>query len=149
MNKIKYRVWEPVNKSFYYPKLSLYESGEENGAAMSLDVVEVELGIDVTGVCHDVFTAYEGDIVSYNPYGDNDIIGVVKFGQYEQDGSGGEYTPKLCYGFYIDRIYTCLNEWDDPDNVFEPEYLKTSSLIYYDIKRIGNIHENPEKMTRL
>lgn len=88
---------------------------------------------------------YEGDIVkAYN--GINEIIGIVKFGKYKQDGSGGEYNSITCTGFYVERIKTIPNAWEiEDDLLYEPDYEKTTSLQSYEyIKVIGNIHDNPE-----
>jgi len=91
---------------------------------------------------------YKGDIVKYVLYrGGNEIIGVVRLGVYEQDGSGGEYGPTKCLGFYIERIKTILDDWEikygwKPN---EPEYEKTISLLEPKwVEVIGNEFENPE-----
>lgn len=88
---------------------------------------------------------YEGDIVqAYN--GINKIIGVVKFGEYKQDGSSGEYNPVSCTGFYVKRIRTIPNRWETKDDLmYEPDYSETTSIQSYKwVEIIGNIHENPE-----
>jgi len=91
---------------------------------------------------------YKGDIVKYVLYrGGNEIIGVVRLGVYEQDGSGGEYGPTKCLGFYIERIKTIPDDWAikygwKPN---EPEYEKTISLLEPKwVEVIGNEFENPE-----
>lgn len=87
------------------------------------------------------------DIVQYrmDDYG-YDCQSVVKFGEYLQDGSGDEYPPTKCFGFYVevDNI-TCDN--DDPD--LFPEYLRCQSLlsVVEKCKVIGNVHSNPELLS--
>ena len=44
---------------------------------------------------------FEGDIVQYLTYDDFDCQSVVKFGEYKQDGSGGEYGARNCLGFML------------------------------------------------
>lgn len=85
---------------------------------------------------------YESDVVElrWNRYV---FTAVVKFGEYEQDGSGFEYAPSPCYGFYADAI----SEWDANElgKRIVPDYMVTASLRMFDgIKVIGNIYENPE-----
>ena len=45
---------------------------------------------------------FEGDIVKHhNDFDETEYTSVVKFGEYEQDGSCGEYAPTGCIGFYV------------------------------------------------
>ena len=42
---------------------------------------------------------FEGDIVQYSTYFDYlNCQSIVKFGEYKQDGSGGEYAARNCLG---------------------------------------------------
>ncbi len=92
---------------------------------------------------------FEGDIVQYlddDCGGDGwDCQSVVRFGQYNQDGSDGEYTPTPCSGWFaaVDN-FTCPDWTDDPSHF--PEYHNERSLIEIAEKCevIGNIHDNPE-----
>jgi hypothetical protein len=153
MNKnLKIRVWEPLNKEFHYPKLGLYENvwsiNKKLGfilpledqclssyTIMNLDAVEVELGIDLS-TDKGNWVYYEGDIVLYNPDALNDIIGVVKFGNYAQDGSAGEYRSRVCYGFYIERLRTLPSEWDDPDDIWNEVIIKPFLLLNMILRRL-------------
>lgn len=86
---------------------------------------------------------YEGDIVSCNYMDWKRFSAQVKFGEYEQDGSGGEYSGTTCIGFYAEAINKEL--LDEFDCRLTPEYMETTSLLsFVDIEIIGNIHEEPE-----
>jgi hypothetical protein len=86
-----------------------------------------------------------GDIVKYENNSGNFCIGVIKYGEYEQDGSAGEYPPSKCLGFYIERIKTLpFDEWDEEYGCYEPDYGKTISILKVDYEIIGNIHDNKE-----
>jgi len=87
--------------------------------------------------------AFSGDIISCNYDGFIKFHAVVKNGEYEQDGSGGEYTASKCIGFYAEAINP-LQENEYGIRII-PDYLETNSLLEFDaIKIIGNIYENPE-----
>ena len=79
--------------------------------------------------------------------------GIVKYGNYIQDGSVGEYRGAKCYGFYIDVIRVCPLECTDLTQKeveeFYPDYLKNVSIYYvfdecHDVKLLGNIFDDPE-----
>ena len=89
---------------------------------------------------------FEGDIVRYNTYDDFDCQSVVKFGEYNQDGSAGEYSASKCIGFYVDvDNFTCPDWCEYGSNCFS-NYLKQQNILevarYCEV--IGNIHDNPE-----
>lgn len=82
---------------------------------------------------------YVGDKVkAFN--GIREVIGIVRFGRYEQDGSGGEYGPTDCIGFYIDMIEIIPNEWEREEGIiYKPDdYEKTNSLLAYEYIEILN-----------
>jgi len=64
---------------------------------------------------------FEGDIVNYHTI--VNCRGIVQLGEYEQDGSGGEYSPSKCIGFAVyEKTISLLeaqglevvgNKWDD------------------------------------
>jgi uncharacterized phage protein (TIGR01671 family) len=79
---------------------------------------------------------FVGDIICYNTF--VGCRGIVSFGRYEQDGSGGEYAPSKCIGFFIER------KWVDFDDDFAV-YEKTISLLEVQgLEVIDIIHDNPE-----
>lgn len=94
---------------------------------------------------------YEGDICKFfdNTYNAN-LLGIVKFGQYEQDGSGSEYPPTPVIGFYVEIIKYQFTEdsfYDDEDEY--PKWNRKMSVLeamdgntYFDFEVIGNVYEN-------
>lgn len=85
-----------------------------------------------------------GDIVEFNNVYDFDCYGIVKFGEYDQDGSGGGYPPRKCLGFYVEvDTFTCPDGYE-PENF--PKYLEQQNLLEIcDIcEVIGNLVDNPE-----
>ena len=76
-----------------------------------------------------------GDIIKYPRYSDSDIfyVGEVKFGEWYQDGSGDEYAPVLCCGFYVERqnkkcIFPNWVDVDDIDDFYLKDYDEEQSL---------------------
>ena len=89
---------------------------------------------------------FRGDIVQYQNFMEFDIQSVVKFGEYKQDGSSGEYGAKICLGFYVEvNNFTCP-DWCDNQLEYFREYWKTENLLQVNdsCEVIGNIHDNPE-----
>lgn len=75
----------------------------------------------------------ENNIISYdNAYGH--IKGVVKYGEWNQNGSGGEYRSVPCYGWYVEFVDLTPFEYEDDtkEEILEyyPEFEKTQSLLY-------------------
>jgi uncharacterized phage protein (TIGR01671 family) len=93
---------------------------------------------------------FEGDVVRYGNFQDDLYVGVVRFGRYDQDGSGGEYGSVDCLGFYIERAYWVRQEWQEPEESEWrlKEYEETISLLEYPIEVIGNIHDNFDLVER-
>ena len=71
-----------------------------------------------------------GDGIYYCAFASQIYRGIIRFGEYEQDGSGGEYKPSRCIGFYIERIVWIQQNWQEPEDeeYYLPEYEKTISL---------------------
>lgn len=80
-----------------------------------------------------------GDEVYYCAFASETYRGIICFGEYAQDGSGGEYKPSRCIGFYIERIAWIPQDWQEPEDeeCYLPEYEKTISL--YDAEWIERI----------
>lgn len=89
---------------------------------------------DVKG--NDIF---EGDIVKCSWYRGN--TGVVRYGQYKQDGSGGEYRPTECLGWYV---HFAEDEYwfGAQDESLLNVRIKHTNVDKFEI--IGNIYDNPE-----
>jgi len=86
---------------------------------------------------------FEGDIADVCYLGFARFRVKIMSGEYEQDGSGGEYSGTKCIGFYTKTL--------DPEAVDKydcrvvPEYLRETSILSFEsIEVIGNIYENPE-----
>lgn len=71
--------------------------------------------------------------------------GVLKFGEYEQDASGGEYGGASCLGFYLETQFV-QDEDDEPyEKIAKFSEKKTCSILEFDeFEIIGNTHDNSE-----
>lgn len=71
-----------------------------------------------------------GDEVYYRAFASQDYRGIIRFGEYEQDGSGGEYGSSKCIGFYIERLSWIPQDWREleDEEYYMPVYEKTISL---------------------
>lgn len=89
---------------------------------------------------------FEGDIVQYNTYDDFDCQSVVKFGEYKQDGSGGEYSARKCIGFYVEVDNFTCPDWCENEPECFSDYRKQQNIkeVAQECEVIGNIHDNPE-----
>ena len=88
---------------------------------------------------------YEGDIVSggvYYGWENETGLGIVEFGKWEQDGSGHEYEPSTCLGWYIKTIET------DFGYNGECSSLVSGKKKHKQLEVIGNIYENPELLNK-
>lgn len=123
-----------------------------------LYVVAERFEIDPSTVClyveltdMNIVNIWENNIYQWvnNTYGT--CTGIVRFGKYLQDGSGGEYSLIPCYGFYVEVI-----KYEPyPDSYLSvedyPGYLKAISVLELfnseknsAVEFIGNIFDNPE-----
>lgn len=88
---------------------------------------------------------FEGDIIEFETITLFLVRAVVKFGEYKQDGSRGEYAARDCYGWHIEVITATPPEWDDEAEY--PEYEKTCSILEIpSFMVVGNQWDNPEML---
>ena len=80
----------------------------------------------------DEITYRENDIVNYdNSYGH--IKGIIKYGEWVQNSSGGEYRGSYCYGWYVQ--FVDLTPFEDEEDTKEeilkyyPEWERDQSLL--------------------
>ena len=94
---------------------------------------------------------FEGDIVQYNTYDDFDCHSVVKFGEYNQDGSYGEYSATKCIGFYVEVDNFTCPDWCENDPEFFPEYFGQQNILEVasNCEVIGNIYDNPQLLLKV
>lgn len=85
-----------------------------------------------------------GDEVEYTNGEDSLCRGVVKFGEYEQNGSGGEYGGVKCYGVYVERTSSQPPPWADVDDIDENDkwwerwFEATISPLTYELRVVDN-----------
>lgn len=75
-------------------------------------------------------TAYENDYITYpdDCFG-FEVTALLKYGEWEQDGSGGEYSPRKCYGWYAQVVKTVLPEYLVDADLEFPAYRMTESIL--------------------
>lgn len=152
MREIKFRAWDSIGKQWLW--ITGVETAETQksegytfgGLFHDGDYVGKE-GIELmqfTGL-HDKNgrEIYEGDILHcFGSFGTKHKY-EVKFGKYEQDGSGGEYGPSNCLGFYAEYLEKDKRDEYDLPVIYEEDHTK-SLLEFEEYEVISNIHENPE-----
>lgn len=86
---------------------------------------------------------FEGDLVQYNTFDDFSCCSAVKFGEYDQDGSSGEYTPSVCVGWYVEVCGFTCPDWAEDDPIFFKDYQKQQNLLEVNdmCEVVGNVHD--------
>lgn len=148
MREIKFRAWEEERRLMFEPVV-MDLMIDFKGDIFSVDIDSykpvTDLKIMQYSGLKDVNDVgiFEGDIVDVNYMSFKEFRGVVNFGQYIQDGSGGEYSGSECMGFYIKVLNPDME--DEYGCKIIQDYEKECSLLGFDrIEIIGNIYENPD-----
>lgn len=124
------------------------QKGINDRARLYTDGYPEECELSSMGVSTDLKDKYgietfEGDVVTVYHLGFRTFNAVVKYGEYIQDGSGGEYGGSKCIGFYVEAINP--EQLDEDEIRIVNDYLVTNSLLEFEsFEVIGNIYENPE-----
>ena len=87
---------------------------------------------------------FEGDIVQYKTYDDFVCYSIVKFGKYKQDGSGGEYSGRECFGFYVEVDNFICPDWCEGEPEHFPYYMWQQNILEVSNKCevISNIYDD-------
>lgn len=94
-------------------------------------------------------TIWENDIFRWIDAAYGQCTGIVGYGEYAQDGSGGEYPATPCYGFYIEVVKVESFEGSFIDESDYPDYLRKISVLSIlskkeNVENVGNALDNPE-----
>lgn len=89
---------------------------------------------------------WENDMYEWTNPAYGKCTGIVKFGDYLQDGSGGEYSAIPCHGFYMEIVDVKPFEGTGLTAEDYPTYLRTVSVLtviaeMVDVKITGNIFD--------
>lgn len=142
MREIKFRAWLPAIKRMTYVHMldeltNWNTKKDDNNTAIWLEFTGMR---DKNGK-----EAFEDDIIKFVDCLGQTTTSRIRFGEYEQDGSGAEYMPTKCIGFYAERLKIEPIPGLDAYEIFEPDYEKTISILETkDFEVIGNIYENPD-----
>lgn len=161
--EIKFRVWDIDGNQFWDDSLGDWKIEFLSGTEPKLIVLEETFSPygeqefywrNVENVVFQQYTGlkdrngkeiYEGDILLTSIDYMDAYFGIVRFGEYKQDGSGGEYSPSKCVGYFIEMSDEDKNKTDEWDYEVHCDYYHEISLLKVDeIEVVGNIYENPE-----
>ncbi|EWH19830.1 YopX family protein [Bacillus haynesii] len=152
MTHLHYRVWD--GEQMYYwddegLRLTIENDGSWSlrvvgayGCVVSSDDEEAALMWGTGEKAESGREIYDRDALNVSN-GFRSFKAIVKFGHYEQDGSGGEYSPTECIGFYAEAIHPDQKDEDGFDLIYD--YDKKTSLFEFDsIEIIGDVYRNPD-----
>lgn len=147
MNMHKFRAWDTAENEWVdYPVYidsegdvfwEHYEMGLQTTNSIKIMYYTDIPDTDGITVCEgDYIEASRGTWIDGRYYPLDIYQGVVKFGEYVQDASGGEHGGTRCKGFYLESELRA-----NSDKEFEWDYDKTQSLLGFNTITItGNIY---------
>lgn len=140
----KFRVWSKTEQKYISDMITVTTRLNRNGLLLIDGNTKADCENDIVLEFCTGFKdkngklIYAGDIIETERFvflvGTRKVKYIVKFGEYHQDGSGGEYVPTLCLGFYADNG---CNKYDSTTSI-------QSLFDDSPIEIIGNIHQNKE-----
>ena len=161
MRELKFRVWDRTNKKWIGMDDKIFCCDEDgmvltwnqiigfspdNTMSFTASAVNCQI-VQYTGLKDkNGKEIYEGDIVIggvYYGWEKETGEGIVRFGEWEQDGSGHEYGPSLCCGWFIELLESDFNCDGDKGTSLVNERQKHTTL-----EVIGNIYEDPELLDK-
>ncbi|MEC1037614.1 YopX family protein [Bacillus licheniformis] len=152
MTHLHYRVWDGEQMHYWDDeglRLTIENDGSWSlrvvgayGCVVSSDDEEASLMWGTGEKAKDGREIYDRDALNVSK-GYRSFKAIVKFGYYQQDGSGGEYSPEECIGFYAEVINP--DEKDEYGCYLISDYEKQMSLFELEeIEVIGDVYQNPD-----
>ncbi|HBU90227.1 MAG TPA: hypothetical protein DEB53_03310 [Bacillus pumilus] len=146
MNRLIRYVFKHKNTGKIETKRCYFSQLETNPAeALAPFVNDSDYDLISRDLCFDEEKGvFVGDLIYVTQWHGN-YIASVEFGEYKQDGSGGEYGASKCFGFYAKAIEP--NRTDEDGFEVVPDFLVQNSMLRLDsYNRIGTVYENIEQL---
>lgn len=115
-------------------------------------VCDIDPSTACKGIVFPNKTIWENDIYRWKNPAYGTCTGIIRFGRYEQDGSGGEYPGIPCYGFYAEVVKIEPYPESGLDESDYPDYMRQISVLEMlernsDVLLIGNTFDDVEYTT--